>query len=97
MLNKKCSITVRTENREENGADYEYKLTVEKSERFAGYALPLYSIFVQMKDKDGTITNAEAKELFADVNKAHTFFDMLVENLATPIDLPYIIEDELSN
>ena len=48
-----------------------------------------------MTDIDGKKTEATAKDLFADVGKALVFYDRMVQNLATPIDLPYIIEDEL--
>ena len=96
MVNNKRGITVRTERREEDGIGYNYRLSVEESERVASYTLSLYTIYVEMKERDGTVTNASAKELFADADKAHSFFNKLVDNLATPIDLPYIIEDELS-
>ena len=46
-------------------------------------------------DKNGKITCARARELFADVGKALSFFKMLYENFVTPLNLPYIIEDEL--
>lgn len=96
MLNKGSTITVRNEKRKENGIDYNYRLTVEESERVASYTLPLYTISVEMKESDGTVTNATARELFSDAGKARLFFDKLVNNLATPVDLPYIVEDELS-
>ena len=34
-------------------------------------------------------------EIFADIGKAITFFDEIVDNLVTPIDLPYILEDRI--
>ena len=40
--------------------------------------------------------NAKTRELFSEGNKAKAFFDKLVRNLATPIDLAYIVEDEFA-
>ena len=49
-----------------------------------------------ISDPEGDTTSAETRELFADIGKAVSFFDKLVRNLATPIDLAYIVEDEIS-
>ena len=48
-----------------------------------------------MTDKDSNVTNARTRELFADVGKAISFFRKLCDNLATPLNLPYILEDEM--
>ena len=65
-MNKKAqSTTIRTETREKDGFEYEYRLTQSRGSRVASYGIP--------------------------------FFERMVDNLATPIDLKYIIEDELSN
>ena len=86
---------IRKENREADGATYNYSLIVSESNKVASYKLPLYSIEIEMTDSNGNITNARTKELFADVGKAISFFRKLTENLATPLNLPYIIEDEM--
>ena len=48
-----------------------------------------------MTDKTGREHSAEARDVFASEEKATAFFEKIVDNLATPINLPYIIEDEL--
>jgi hypothetical protein len=48
-----------------------------------------------MKRESGETTNADTSELFADVGRAIVFFERLVENYATPLNLPYIVEDEI--
>ena len=85
---------IRTERREDDGNIYKYELVMRESPRIASYGIPLYSISVRMNQKDGEITSASTSDVFADVGKAIDFFNKLVTNLATPIDLPYILEDE---
>ncbi len=93
---KTTKTAIRTEERIEDGFVYKYILNMEESIRVASYKLPLYSISVKLTDRDGNTTAADTKQIFADLGKAFSFFDMLVRNLATPIDLPYIVEDEIS-
>ncbi len=75
-----------------DGIVYQYKLTSSKSVKVASFGMPLYSVEVIMI-MDGEETQNEAKDIFSDIGKAVVFFDKISENLATPIDLPYIIED----
>ena len=86
---------IKKEVRVLDGATYQYDLIVSESNKVASYMLPLYSVEIKMTDKNGKITCARARELFADVGKALSFFKMLYENFVTPLNLPYIIEDEL--
>ena len=86
---------IRRELREANGATYSYTLLVSESNKVASYKLPLYSVEIKMTDENGAVTSARTKELFADVGKAISFFKKLCDNLATPLNLPYIIEDEM--
>jgi hypothetical protein len=86
---------IRRDVREAEGALYQYSLIVSESNKVASYKLPLYSIEIEMTDADGNVTYARTKELFADVGKAISFFKKICENLATPLNLPYIIEDEM--
>ena len=86
---------IRDITKNDNGIVYRYVLFSSKSELVASYNMPLYSIEVSMT-KDGEVTKNVAKELFADVGKAISFFEKLAANLATPIDLPYVIEDRIS-
>lgn len=98
-MNKKAqSTTIRTETREKDGFEYEYRLTQSRGSRVASYGIPLYSISIKMSTETGEeISRSDAKSLFSDQGKAVAFFERMVDNLATPIDLKYIIEDELSN
>lgn len=93
---KIARTAIRKEEKFEAGYVYRYILNMEESVRVASYRLPLYSITVELTDKDGKTTSADTKEIFADLGKALSFFDKLVRNLATPIDLAYIVEDEIS-
>lgn len=86
---------IRDVTRTDNGIIYRYVLFSSKSEQVASFNIPLYSIEVSMT-KDGELTKSVAKELFADVGKAISFFEKLADNLATPIDLPYVIEDRIA-
>ncbi len=84
---------LRAEERTGDGAVYRYSLTVRESDRVASFGLPLYSVAVEMAGADG-ISAQKAEDCFSDERKANGFFSMLVDHLATPIDLPYILEDE---
>ena len=94
--NKLCGTVIRLEERESDGAKYEYKLIMKESDSVASYGIRLYSIEIKMSMPDGATTYAEAKELFADCGIAMDFFDKLVDNLATPLNLSYVVEDELA-
>ena len=76
------------------GASYTYSLSVRESNRVASYRIPLYSVTIEMLDADGRRTFAEARDAFSDVGKAIVFYEKIMEHLATPINLPYILEDE---
>lgn len=94
MNNTKSSV-IKEVLKESEGARYLYRLRVKESGRVASYKIPLYSIDVEM-DFEGNHTENSVNDVFADVGKALVFFDTLVEYLATPIDLPYILEDKIS-
>lgn len=86
---------IRAEERRDEGRIYEYSLKVRVSEEVASYRLPLYSLCIDLTDEYGVKTSSAVENAFVDLDAASSFFDILVENLATPIDLPYILEDEL--
>ena len=87
---------IKTVEREADGAKYRYLLLVSESNKVASYRIPLYSIEIEMTDPEGNVTNAKTKEIFADVGKALSFFKKLSDNLATPLNLMYILEDEMA-
>ncbi len=86
---------IRKEEKCVDGAIYRYSLVMSESNKVASYKLPLYSVEIEMVDPEGSVTNARTRDLFADVGKAISFFKKLCDNLATPLNLPYIIEDEM--
>ena len=75
-------------------AVYSYSLIMRESRRVASYRIPLYSVRIELITEEGEHTSNEAKDVFADIGKALVFYDMLVDNLVTPLNLPYILEDE---
>ena len=77
---------------EENS--YSYDLILRESRKTASWRMPLYSIRVSMTDSNGVSSSADVTDAFADASRATRFYDMLVRNMATPIDLPYVLEDE---
>lgn len=89
-----CEV-IRTDEVKTSEATYKYSLRMSESPRVASYKLPLYSIAVEMTRADGLHTAAHTGEIFADAGKAVVFYERMVERLATPIGLPYIVEDEL--
>lgn len=86
---------IREDEKSTDDAVYRYSLLVSESKGIASYRLPLYSIKIEMTRADGYHTEACTKELFADIGKAVVFYERMVEHLATPIDLAYIVEDEI--
>ena len=86
---------VKEEKITEGGCEYRYTLLCRRSMKVISYRLPLYYIDMSFKGEDGTYTEFTSGELFTDVGKALVFFRRLVDNLATPSNMPYILEDEL--
>lgn len=87
--------TVREYEYENDEAKYKYTMYLTSSKRVMSYRLPLYSIRIEMWTRDGKHTEAETGELFADLGKATVFFERLCKNLATPLNLAYIVEDSI--
>lgn len=86
---------IKIERATHNGINYKYELRSFEGREVASFGIVLYEILVEMKIKDN-ITFYKTGGLFSDVERALRFFDMLRKNLATPYDLPYIIEDSFS-
>ena len=95
MKNQKNVTVIKMIEKSEGDISYTYTLFFERSGKVASFGLPLYSIKVEMI-KDGVTTERILKEIFSDIGKANVFFEMLADNLATPIDLPYILEDKIT-
>lgn len=92
---KSLKTVIRDESIEKDGCSYRYKLLMSKSHKVASYLIPLYSIEIEMKDSRGQITECSVENVFSDIGKAVVFYERMINNLATPIDLPYIVEDEI--
>lgn len=88
-MSKTVIKTIRTEVRRAFGNEYKYELIQSEAD------IPLYSIKIELKMITGSITKAESHGLIFDEGEAKMFFELLVDNLVTPINLPYVIEDEL--
>lgn len=76
---------------------YRYELIKGYGCTTAAFRLPLFSVRVGMTDKYGQQTVAEASDAFTDERCALRFYEKIVKNLATPIDLAYVLEDERVN
>ncbi len=96
MFERKCEKTIRKEERRADGYFYSYELIERKGRNMADFGMRLYSIRVNMTDDSGNVRMGEAKDVFSSKRKACEFFDRIVDNLATPIDLKYIVEDEIT-
>lgn len=84
---------IAAEERQQAGFTYKYELILREGKRTDDWRLPLYSIKVSMTDKCGKRSEKTVSDIFTSKEKAEGFFDMLVRNLATPIDLGYVVED----
>lgn len=91
---KENSTTVREEVRYANGMEYRYALSARRSEMTASFGLTLYSIKVELIDKRGVHSEASLIDAFRSPEAAFRFFERIINNLATPIDLPFVFEDE---
>ena len=97
MTNAKeeTKTVVKSLTKECDGAKYTYTLYAAEGKRVACFGLTLYSVKIEMTGKDGESTVSELNDVFVDSKRAFRFYEKLVKNLATPIDLPYVFEDEM--
>lgn len=86
---------IRSDERADGNFLYSYRLIVCENDQHASFRIPLYSVTVNMTDEVGDVTTASVKNAFCDAGQALIFYDKIVKNLATPIDLTYIFEDEM--
>ncbi len=94
---KTTDTVIRTDTRQDGEFTYRYELIMKRGEGVASWRIPLYSIRVYLTDGDGHSTEGDVKDVFADVGKAVIFYEKVVRNLATPIDLIYTLEDEITS
>jgi len=93
--NSNKSEIIKDVTKTENGIIYRYILSARKSKKVASFEMPLYSVEVIMT-KDGEVTRNSVDDVFSDVGKALSFFEQVSKNLATPIDLTYVLEDKIA-
>ncbi len=74
---------------------YIYRLYENAARKIGKASLTLYSIEIEMECEE-VCSKSEISEIFADVGKALTFYNSLVENLVTPINLHYVLEDSIT-
>ena len=89
-----CDKVIRKEQKFDRGSSYLYELVMRQGDVAANWQMPLYSVRINMVDPKGNNRQADAMDIFSDKDAAEEFFDKIVRNLATPIDLAYILEDE---
>ena len=92
-VKENCAI-VREEVRSADGMEYRYTLSARRSEKTSSFGLTLYSIKAELIDKDGRHSEASLVDAFRSPEAAFGFFERIADNLATPIDLPFVFEDE---
>ena len=86
---------IRNEEICENGIVYRYKLLLTEGSDTASFGIDLYGIFAEA-EIEGKISRYKSGGLFSSEEKAFRFFDMIIENRALPINIPYVIEDSFS-
>ena len=75
--------------------EYRYELMLCYKSIGGSAPIPIYSISAEMII-NGIRTFYRTGDLFTCEKKARSFFDKITEKLATPLNMPYVIEDELS-
>lgn len=85
-------VKIKEKSIEFNGAKYRYELTEFDS---SNPECKEYGINIQMS-LNGSITRASSGRIFYDLNTATLFFERLAKHLVTPLNLEYVIEDELN-
>ena len=91
----KDSSTVITEKVINNQTSYTYKLIRHEEKEHASFSIDLYEIYVEMLEGENLIFYRTGG-IFTSIDKAMRFLAKLKENLATPRNIPYILEDSLS-
>ena len=96
MKNKgKLPVIIREDTREKDEYTYIYRLIESPPRTIGRLTVSFYSISIEMTDGENK-SESKLTDLFADVGKALAFYHSLVGNLASPIDLNYILEDKIT-
>ena len=91
------SAIIRRDEKYDGENVYSYELLMRESESVASWKIPLYTINVKMTNAHGNHTESSAADAFSDATRAIRFYEKLVRSLATPMDLIYVLEDEISD
>ena len=86
---------IRTETVMNDQTTYTYKLIRHTEKEKSSFSIELYEICVEMKEGENHIFY-KTGGIFTSIDKAMTFLTKLKENMATPRNIPYILEDSLS-
>ena len=78
-----------------DGCVYEYELRGFEGREVASFGILLYEIHSKLTTNDG-VSFYKTGGLFSSLEKAVAFFEFLSENLASPMSIPYIVEDSFS-
>ena len=87
---------IRKEIRVRDGCLYRYRLVMKENREPPYDRPPLYSIEAEMTTDEDITTTGQIRDVFIDPGKALAFFNLVLRNYVTPIDLPYIFEDSIS-
>ena len=90
-MQSKTETVIRSEKVLDRGNLYCYTLT----ESDSANGTMLYSLRISLRMKNGEFSENTARDIFTEKSAAMHFFDKMLKNLATPLNLPYVIEDEL--
>ena len=88
-------VTIKSEKKNQGETSYTYELRSFEGHSVASFGIILYEISVEM-NCNGEISFYRTGGLFSDREKAIKFFNMISNRLATPRNMPYIIEDAFS-
>ena len=82
-------INLRKRKVEKDGFLYTYTLLCTEE------ITPIFSIAIDLLTPEGDATTATLSQPIYDGGRAALLFEILLKNLVTPIDLPYVMEDIL--
>ena len=91
---EKIGTVIRRDGKEDDFNCYTYELIMRRGDHVASFRIPLYSIRVSMTDAFGNKTENTVRDAFSDERRAIEFYEKALNNLATPLNLPFILEDE---
>ena len=92
MQLSEISSPIKRKSIDVEGKIYEYELKSFKGSAVASFGIILYEICATLTTKRG-VSFYKTGGLFSSVDKALDFFNFITENLVTPQNLPYVVED----